>query len=306
MNRFKNILVVAGDTVGSDEALDRAIRVAQENNAVLTLLEVIEDQYAATGVADERTRRLERILGPIRATGLDVRSRVRHGKIFLEVTHQVLSHKHDLVIMAAEAPGGFRDLLFGSNSLHLMRKCPCPVWVLKPEAPSAYRRILAAVDIHPIDQDENAISHRIMQLATSLAVMDGATLHVVHAWDVTGNDAQMLQSELHDSTRNNIIGKHRRLAERRVNGFLQPYADRFQGLKLHIDRGEAWQTVTAVEQAENIDLIVMGTIDRAGTPGFFIGTTSETVLRQVNCSVLTVKPDQFVSPIALDEKVLYA
>ncbi|MCZ7543179.1 MAG: universal stress protein [Anaerolineae bacterium] len=49
-----------------------------------------------------------------------------------------------------------------------------------------------------------------------------------------------------------------------------------------------------------IDLIVMGTASRTGISGFLIGNTAENVLRQVNISVLAVKPEGFVSPVRLD------
>jgi nucleotide-binding universal stress UspA family protein len=44
-------------------------------------------------------------------------------------------------------------------------------------------------------------------------------------------------------------------------------------------------------------LIVMGSVGRAGVPGFFIGNTAEKVLRSCDRSILTVKPDGFVSPV---------
>jgi len=44
----------------------------------------------------------------------------------------------------------------------------------------------------------------------------------------------------------------------------------------------------------------MGTVCRTGVAGFFIGNTAEDVLNQVESSVLTVKPDGFVTPIELD------
>jgi len=47
-----------------------------------------------------------------------------------------------------------------------------------------------------------------------------------------------------------------------------------------------------------IDLLVMGTVCRTGSPGLIIGNTAERVLDSVKCSVLTVKPAGFVSPIA--------
>ncbi|MDJ0891306.1 MAG: universal stress protein, partial [Gammaproteobacteria bacterium] len=41
------------------------------------------------------------------------------------------------------------------------------------------------------------------------------------------------------------------------------------------------------------------TVGRTGIPGFFIGNTAENLLSQVECSVLTVKPSGFVTPVEL-------
>lgn len=109
-----------------------------------------------------------------------------------------------------------------------------------------------------------------------------------------------------DTVRTEILKRHVSQTEDAVTEILKPFLETFGDIQTHIERGEAWQAITAVEKAHNIDLIVMGTIDRAGIPGFFIGTTAETVLRQVNCSVLTIKPSQFVSPVTLEGKIAYA
>ena len=50
-----------------------------------------------------------------------------------------------------------------------------------------------------------------------------------------------------------------------------------------------------------MDLIVMGTIVRTGVAGALMGNTAEHVLDQVECSVLTIKPDGFISPVTLPE-----
>jgi len=41
------------------------------------------------------------------------------------------------------------------------------------------------------------------------------------------------------------------------------------------------------------------TVSRSGNAGFIVGNTAEMVLHQVDYSVLTVKPDGFVSPVTL-------
>ena len=47
------------------------------------------------------------------------------------------------------------------------------------------------------------------------------------------------------------------------------------------------------------ELVVMGTVARGGIAGLLIGNTAERVLRKLPCSVLAVKPDDFVSPVIL-------
>jgi nucleotide-binding universal stress UspA family protein len=47
-----------------------------------------------------------------------------------------------------------------------------------------------------------------------------------------------------------------------------------------------------------VDLLVIGTLVRTGIPGLIIGNTAEDVLNAVDCSVLTVKPPGYVSPLA--------
>lgn len=59
--------------------------------------------------------------------------------------------------------------------------------------------------------------------------------------------------------------------------------------------------IPAITRAQRIDLLVMGTVGRTGIPGFFIGNTADSVLRQVDCSVLAIKPDGFHTPIKIDE-----
>lgn len=41
----------------------------------------------------------------------------------------------------------------------------------------------------------------------------------------------------------------------------------------------------------------MGSVARTGIPNFIMGNTAESILGQVKCSVLVVKPDGFISPV---------
>jgi nucleotide-binding universal stress UspA family protein len=72
-------------------------------------------------------------------------------------------------------------------------------------------------------------------------------------------------------------------------------------LKTHLKRSDdPASAIIKLASREKIDLLVMGTVCRTGLSGFFIGNTAEEVLSAVNSSVLTVKPEGFVSPVTLE------
>jgi nucleotide-binding universal stress UspA family protein len=48
------------------------------------------------------------------------------------------------------------------------------------------------------------------------------------------------------------------------------------------------------------DIVVMGTVARTGISGLIIGNTAETILNQLTCSVLAVKPSGFKTPVTVD------
>lgn len=67
--------------------------------------------------------------------------------------------------------------------------------------------------------------------------------------------------------------------------------------RLHL-KGRASEILPEHAENEAIGTLVMGTVARTGIAGLFIGNTAETVLAQVKCSILTVKPEGFVSPVS--------
>lgn len=312
MQRFKNILVFTDGDSRSRVVLERASALATRNKAHLTVLSVLESlprELQRLGAAvdltelcevavKERRQKLDRLAArSSKENGFT--AKVLGGSPFIEVIKEVLREGHDLVMMAAEGEGGVIDALFGSTSTHLMRKCPCPVWVMKAGRLRRYARILAAVDSAPSDQDHTSLNLKIMELATSLSRMETSQLHVVHAWTPVARWLKFAGSRLTASE----LAKIDRSNEKEHSNWLDELLAKFplDDLKLqrHLLEGDASDLVPRLALEKGIDVIVMGTVCRAGVPGLFIGNTAERVLRQVSCSVLTVKPEGFVSPVTL-------
>ena len=221
----------------------------------------------------------------------------------MEIIREVLREKHDLVIMTAEGDEGLKTRLFGSTSLHLMRKCPCPVWVMKPTQGKRFARIMAAVDLDPDESDTelDALNTKIMDLATSLAALEQGELHIVHAWTMSGES--LLRGGLGGRARlteeqvDACVFQERQRHERKLDELLGRHALEDLKHQVHLVKTDAKSLIPMLAHEEQIDLIVMGSVCRTGVAGFFIGNTAESVLQQVDCSVLTVKPDGFISPV---------
>ncbi len=326
MRRFKNILFVADSGRKGSDAFERAVSLAENNQASLTVVDVVERVTVGIGMPEggpisgdlqaamvsAHMQGLEALVDSYRKR-IEIHIKVLTGVPFLEIIREVLRNGRDLVIRIPEA-WDWRDRLFGSDDMHLLRKCPCPVWFIKPQAPKAYRRILAAVDVgdeHPPSELESlrALNRQILEMASCLALSEFAELHIVHAWEAIGESA--MRGAFMQTPEEDIIAyvEHvRRRCEASLDGLIREVTgnlgqDTLDYLKLqtHLVKGLARKEIATLAKRIEADLVVMGTVARTGVPGFIMGNTAETILNKIDCSVLAIKPPGFVTPVMLEE-----
>jgi universal stress protein E len=308
MNRFQNIIYFADGAREADQALRRAFRLAERNRARLTLLDVIEpidppDELAqrfsfdlATMLRKQRQEELEALSEPVQGPDCLIYTKVLTGTPFIEVIKAVRESGYDLVIKSARPLESLSDRLLGSTDLHLLRKCPCPVWVDRPGGEAQYSRILAAVD--PMAPAQDNCARLVMDLATSLARRESATLEVIHAWQLYGESLlrdgrfHMASDELERQLTATKLNHRARLAELLSGYGMTPY-----DAGVSLIKAEAATAIRKQAEASQADLIVMGTVGRSGIPGLFIGNTAESVLQATQSSILAVKPPAFVTPV---------
>jgi len=303
MNCFCNVLLVAGTDDGPvpRQAFDRALSVAKRTKAKLTLMGIVHEPELFREIlplemleAARRHRRqsLRRLADKAQEQGVEVETEFAVGKPFLEIVRKVKSSKHDLVVTdggPAKGPGWVID----STTMHLMRKCPSAIWVVRPHSVNRYTRVLAAIDPQATDPEKDSLNGRIMELAISMAKLEGGDLHVVHVSEPHGipeGSSAEVGKRWEMTARSEI--------SRPLYEFLAPY-NLGRGPRVHLVAGKPAICISELASEENIDLLVMGTVCRTGVRGFFIGNTVEEVLRRIDCSLLTVKPESFVSPIQL-------
>jgi len=302
------------------------VALAGNNQASLTVIGVIdkipanlnlktralspEDYHAY--LVEEHLHELQELVSPLKSNAVKIQTKVFIGLLFLSIIRKVLRDGHDLVIKTAES-GGLLDRVFGSDDMHLLRKCPCPVWLVKSEAPVAYHRMMAAVDTDDIYAPEelktrHQLNLQILEMASSLALSGFSEFHIVYAWSDfiessmwgfarTPKDEVIAYVEEvrqhHEQKFNALIDEVINKLGQDVLEYLKPQTHLLKGLPLN--------EIPALASKINIDLVVMGTLSHTGISGVFMGNTAETILNQLNCSLLAIKPPGFISPITLED-----
>jgi universal stress protein E len=323
MQRFKNILLFLGKSDFSGSAAKNAIHLTRSNHARLTVVDVVhgEDGGYRFGTSSARLNEIEHMLilerhKEIEQTlndadlDIEVDVQVLAGKEFIEIIRYVQKENIDLVIKEVEEDKRFAAMFFGSTDLRLLRKCPCPVWLVNPEAVPSRPQILAAIELEAIDDEGqlNDLNQQIIEIASSLAFQEGSELHIVNAWIVFegGRLAKKLSKKYREDIAAWVDEQKESIAKAQAE-FRKAFEEQLQrrGLQslactFHFPEGIAEEVIVDLAERLDIDLVVMGTVARTDLAGLLVGNTSEMILSKINCSVLAIKPPGFVSPV-IDE-----
>jgi len=325
--------------------LKSAADLAADHGAQITVLRVIDKPDGLPALAkalrvslEEIEKRLHteeerRLRALIDTAGLpsSVPSEVRLGKSFLETIRAAIALEADLVVKPAESAPGLPSFLFASTDQHLLRKCPCPVWLRmpaggRPQTEHRPKTILAAVDVSeeaalvsetgvmPEDRGDS-LNRRILHTAMSLAA-DDAQVYVLHVWDAPEEGLVRLWSNrdrppaekagnpgierAEDSLERYITdlrSAHWHALEREL-AFAAGERHHAASVSAVMERGRPREVIPSEALRLSADVVVMGTIARTGIPGFIIGNTAEDILNTVTCDVVTVKPPGYRSPVA--------
>ncbi len=310
MKRFRNILLYGKKKADIQASLELAEFIARKNDARLTVVDVISEElnyysqmmsvYQKTlhlkdMVFENRLTELRHLTGALKNKGLDISANVFVGTPFLELIKEVIRGKYDLLIVTAEGKSEFKDMLFGTTTMHLMRKCPCPVWALKPGEQTHFKQILAAVDPDPSQEENRKLNIKILELASSLAILQKSELHVLHAWDVPKRYLDFLRNDLEK-----ITGDAQNMHKSWLGALLEKHTVSIKESQTHLIKGDPGIEIPRYVNEKGIDLIVMGTVSRTGIAGLLMGNTAEKILFRVDCAVMAVKPEGFESPVSVD------
>ena len=305
MEQYKSMLVVIDPTTDEQKALNRALHLAAKTGATVklflsiydfsyemtTMLSAEEREAMRKGVVADRVEWLEELLEnstiPEVTTELKV---VWHNRPFEAIIKEAIESDHDLIVKGTHQHDKFKSVIFTPTDWHLLRKAPVPVLLVKEHDWPENGNILAAVNAGNDDDSHLSLNERIAEEAKHLAELINANPYLVNSYPGTPVNIAIEIPEFDPTAYNQAVKEHH---QEELSKLAEKHA-----IERHIIQ-EGLPEDVIPKQAKQIDaeLVILGTVGRQGLSAALIGNTAEHVIDRLNCDVLALKPEGFISPL---------
>ncbi len=308
MSGYRSILVATDFSPHAEAALKQAVWLARQSGAKIVLAHTLRDLRHAVHATSAEARidlfrgegerfqrevrqssdaKMSRQIASLDAGDVAISFETLLGEPFVELTHAVQAEGYDLVMAGTRGLAGWQQFFVGSTARRLIRKCPAPVWIVKAEHSGPPKVVLAATDFS--DVGRKAVEHGLW-----VAKRSNADFHLLHVVDAEDVPEDIISRIPHGGSLRQEVNDE---AAKRLESFLATLPGDRARIHPHLSWGTPWEEVARMAQHLSTDLIAIGTVGRSGVKGVLLGNTAERVLASCDCSILTVKPDDFVSPI---------
>ena len=279
--RFRNILCPTDYSEPAASALEHAAAIAGLYQARVTVLHV---STRAPGEADRE--RLLREAATLRDAPppASVEVELAEGDPARAILIEAERLPADLLVMGTHGTSGFKRFILGSVTERVLRQAAAPVLTVPPLAGThanlPFRRVLCCVDF-------SACSLSALDYARSLARESDACLITLHALEWPWDEPPAPDFDELPAVERAALRAFRRRREQEAIERLVAIGDGCR-VRARVEHGKAYTTVLRVAAEEHADLIVLGVGGRSGADRALFGSTTNHVVRQASCPVLTI------------------
>ncbi len=314
MKNISRIMCVIDPTSTEQPAMRRAAWLAKNVGAKLELFVSYYNQYlsgerffgspslekARREVIADYEKHLEELAEPLRSSGLIVRTAATWDHPLYEgIVRHAVAVGADIVFKDTHHHSALARTVFTNTDWNLLRTCPVPLWLVKPQEIADQPVFMAAID--PMNEHDKpaALDDEILVLSKMLAEKSNGEVHAFHSYDpriivATGTANTYIPVSL---PLDEIDEQMREEHEKRFNEITE-----FHGLddkKAHLVSGLAHEELPLMANKFDADVVVMGAVARNRLKRIFIGATADRVLEHLPCDLLVIKPDWFHTPVEL-------
>ncbi len=284
------ILAATDLSTRSHRAVRRAGLLAQENDADLTLVHVVDEDQPA-GLVEIETREVERILGEQigaidELRGVRCRPAVISGDPFEGILRTAAATKADLIVMGAHRKQLLRDIFVGTTIERVIRTGPYPVLMVNDEVGRPYGTALAAVDM-------SEPSARAIRAAQHLRMVVDGPLTIIHAFEAPAAGKMSFAGVQRERIDKHVANERLRAAAE-LASFLELVELDDQRWWRRIEEGRPLEVISRVVKEMKPDLLIVGTHGRSGIAKMLLGSVTEEALRTLGVDILAVPPGRAI------------
>jgi len=257
-----------------------------------TMLSGDEREAMRKAVLKDRELWLKDLVSPYQNININTQV-IWHNRPYEAIINTVINDKYDLVIKGTHQHGALKAVIFTPTDWHLVRKCPTPVLFVKDMAWPAHGNILAAVNAVSENDQHLSLNKRIIKDAQFLCELANAKLNLVNAYPATPVNIAIEIPEFNPGLYNESVKKHHIESTNELANEFNLTSD-----QCFIEEGLPEDVIPDVAKRLNSELVVIGTVGRTGLSAALVGNTAEHVIDSLDCDVLALKPDGYVSPLA--------
>ncbi len=310
-HRLQRLLVATDLSTQSDKAFNRAVMLAREDNARLTVLHVIPDELnpeRTNTLKSQAQKSLEETVAQAMALGerdaeiavkggLDqqkilkqvaesaargdtsVEVRLEAGSVYDIINETAAETDADLVVCGAHRKLMIGDEWLGSTMERVLRFGGRPVLIVKSKPVAPYQNIVVAVDFSAPAADA---------LEFAFTAFPGAKFTLVNA--VEGSLPGILTG-----TQGSLDALDRQRQE--LTGFVDAVLSRIgeagetgPDIQLEVRQGTPLNVLQQYVTEHATDLVVVGTHGRTGLRRAFLGSVAERLIAMLPTDILAVRP----------------
>jgi len=307
---MEKILFYVNGHAGAEANLETAAAMARNSGAALTLVDVIDKLpreflrlRPSIGMdslehlaAEEAYGALESLAQRARDLGAVAGAKVLVGVPSMVLLREVQSGGYDMLAVSAHRRASLRERVFGGAAQQLMRACPCPVLVIRPQAGEPAGEVLAAVAPESGDPARTAASVAILEAAVALARMQNCALRIVHCWALAGEGVLLRTAGIHRAQLAALLSAAHRSARAAVADLLRRVD--LGGVKYSVSlrKGDPLKVVAELADTRRVNVLVLGAPRRSTVAGFLAGSLADELFWGVGCPVATVNNNNLTAP----------
>lgn len=299
MNNYRSILVGVDFSPASRYALKTAIRLGAKFNIPITALHVMDatlagEIKAAHGFSHEDLfehffNSLKTFMEQADLNPHQVRFELEVGHPFLGIVGACRRNGAGLLIMGTHGTEHERNQV-GAVASMCIRKAPADVLLVRENTWPTFDRVLACVDY-------SATSAKALRVAKVVAEADGSKVECLYAFkslaamsmDYGGFAPALSKTDpvITDGWKDEL--------EAFVSPIMKPTVLDWKSTVMECSNVR--DAIIQHIKTSKTDLVVLGTRGKTDLRSVFMGTTAEKIVTQASCSLLAVKPENFVCPV---------